>query len=526
MREVIDKTASFVAKNGADFEIRMMRESNALERFGFLFPGHAYRAYYEIKVKEVQRGRVETVHTAVPQAVADMWQKENERQQKVLMLKGHSEREEEYANFEDVAAELEAQAAARAINDGVKDNGNTDPQRLANGSHSIPPPPPQKFVLKHPYIAPIDSDVIKLIAQFVACNGHTFLAELTQRERSNPQFEFLRPHHPTHSYFNDLVESYVKCLSPSESLIGELSLIASDNGIISNGTINTTTTDDDDDERCLAEERRTRLLAYRMHKRYQWEAEQEAKKRATEEADAEERAAMAAIDWDDFVVVETIVFSEADATGGATLPTPVNYSTEIDGELAAPQPMQETDSSASKVVSVSAPPPPSFESAPSGPAVGSVGPVIGPSRLEVPLTTTTTVDGAPTKIVLRPDYVRRSKRSAAVGGGRYLKCPITGQLVPAEEMTQHLKILLIDSKWKKQKDDLLARAQKESAYAPEVDVETNIAQFVMKRPDLFGTVEDEILEHASDPLAGTGVPPPALTTRTGRDESNKKTRYS
>lgn len=40
---------------------------------------------------------------------------------------------------------------------------------------------------------------------------------------------------------------------------------------------------------------------------------------------------------------------------------------------------------------------------------------------------------------------------------------------------------------------MLAKAQKESAFAPLSDFEANLANFVVKRPDLFGTVEDEVI---------------------------------
>merc|ERR1719502_2119053 len=92
---------------------------------------------------------------------------------------------------------------------------------------------------------------------------------------------------------------------------------------------------------------------------------------------------------------------------------------------------------------------------------------------------------------VRKDYVRSKKGSAQ----RLMqRCPITGQLIPAEEMSNHLKVLLLDPKWKHQKDALVERARKESAFAD--DVEANLASFVAKRPDLFGTVEEEIKEAA------------------------------
>jgi hypothetical protein len=74
------------------------------------------------------------------------------------------------------------------------------------------------------------------------------------------------------------------------------------------------------------------------------------------------------------------------------------------------------------------------------------------------------------------------------------RCPITGQLIPAEDMSNHLKVLLLDPKWKQQKDALVERARKESAFAD--DVEANLASFVAKRPDLFGSVDEQIREAA------------------------------
>merc|ERR1719502_1544884 len=92
---------------------------------------------------------------------------------------------------------------------------------------------------------------------------------------------------------------------------------------------------------------------------------------------------------------------------------------------------------------------------------------------------------------LRKDYVRRKKGTT---NRMMQRCPITGQLIPAEEMSQHLNVLLLDPKWKHQKDALVERARKESAFAD--DVEANLAGFVAKRPDLFGSVDEQIREAA------------------------------
>merc|ERR1719387_2304519 len=94
---------------------------------------------------------------------------------------------------------------------------------------------------------------------------------------------------------------------------------------------------------------------------------------------------------------------------------------------------------------------------------------------------------------VRTEYTRnyqKAKQKLAAASGGLQKCPITGQMVPAEDMTQHLKVVLLDPKWKKQKDQLLERARRESAF--DDNVEANLASFVTKRPDLFGDIEDQI----------------------------------
>merc|ERR1719331_488657 len=92
---------------------------------------------------------------------------------------------------------------------------------------------------------------------------------------------------------------------------------------------------------------------------------------------------------------------------------------------------------------------------------------------------------------IRKEYIRQKKTTIQRVTQR---CPITGQLIPAEEMSNHLRILLLDPKWKQQKDQLVERARKESAFAD--DVEANLASFVAKRPDLFGSVDEQIREAA------------------------------
>ena len=67
-----------------------------------------------------------------------------------------------------------------------------------------------------------DLDIIKLVAQFVARNGKNFLTGLTNREHSNPQFNFLKPTHSMFTFFTALADAYSKVLMPPTGIIQKL----------------------------------------------------------------------------------------------------------------------------------------------------------------------------------------------------------------------------------------------------------------------------------------------------------------
>merc|ERR1740138_1151367 len=92
----------------------------------------------------------------------------------------------------------------------------------AKKKKQVKPPPPDQYVVNHPYIAPMDTDIIKLTAQFVARNGQKFLMGLGQRESRNPQFDFLKPTHALFGYFTSLVDAYTKCLMPNKEEVDKL----------------------------------------------------------------------------------------------------------------------------------------------------------------------------------------------------------------------------------------------------------------------------------------------------------------
>jgi splicing factor 3A subunit 1 len=140
-------------------------------------------------------------------------------------------------------------------------------------------------------------DILRLTALFHARRGRSFLSSLSVREGRNYQFDFLRPTHSLFGYYNRMVESYQKIISPAPGTIE---------------TLVKETTDPSTKWKTLAEARNRAEWERGKRKR-----EDERKKEKDEEAEA-----MGLIDWQDFVLVETIEFTQADME--LELPPPTN----------------------------------------------------------------------------------------------------------------------------------------------------------------------------------------------------------
>ena len=72
VRNIVDKTASFVARNGPEFEQRIKQNELNNPKFTFLNSGDPYNAYYEHKVEEIREGKDVT-----PPPVAEVPKKVN-----------------------------------------------------------------------------------------------------------------------------------------------------------------------------------------------------------------------------------------------------------------------------------------------------------------------------------------------------------------------------------------------------------------------------------------------------------------
>lgn len=325
---LITKTAEFVANNGSAMEAKIWETQKSNPKFSFLKHGDLYRPYYEQKIYEFV------------------------------------EKKEQEEEIED------------------PDLIDSDP-----AENSLPEPSP--FCLKHPIIAKVDMDIIKLTALFTAKNGRNFWMGLGERESKNPQFSFLKPNHALFSYFMSLVDCYTRCLVPKLDDIKSLQQnLLSPESVL---------------QECL--------------ERFSYEKGLEKNKKTKEEEEDEERQQMSMIDWHDFVVVETIDFADEEV-----LPPPSD---------------------------------PNFV-----------------QTMSIPLSRE---NEEPVNKVKVDEGVEASENYSQ-------KCPVCRDMIPVSDFQEHIKLELLDPKYKQSRES--AKQKIENLYAPGNEVYKNLQNLVRQRPDL------------------------------------------
>jgi splicing factor 3A subunit 1 len=245
IRLFIEKSAGFVVRNGPDFEARIRDNNSGNPRFSFVNTDDAYYPFYQWRLSEIAQGNT----TAV--------------------------------------------AAGRE-----KEGGH------APAKKGPAEPPEFLFSARMPMVNANDLDVVKMTALFVAKSGRNWMTQLSQREGGNYQYDFLRPQHSLHQFFQRLVDQYSLLLTG-------------------------TTAEGSKAEKARIEELEANAvnrfhILDRAKMRAEWAKHQESKKAKKEAKEQEEQVAYAQIDWHDFNVVGEIMFTEEDEHIELPPPTSLN----------------------------------------------------------------------------------------------------------------------------------------------------------------------------------------------------------
>jgi len=88
----------------------------------------------------------------------------------------------------------------------------------------------------------------------------------------------------------------------------------------------------------------------------------------------------------------------------------------------------------------------------------------------------------------RPDA---ATAGAAAAAPQLVVSPITGELVPVDQMAEHMRISLIDPKWKVEREAMLGKLRG-STVATDEEIAKNVIGLARTRPDIFGSTAEEV----------------------------------
>lgn len=368
-------------------------------------------------------------------------------------------------------------------------------------------PPGFHFSARMPIINAQDLEVVKLTALYVAKRGKSFMTALSQREARNFQFDFLRPQHSLYQFFTRLVDQYT--------------ILLRQEGI----------------DEATSEKKRLAELEYnvkskfhildRAKQRAEWVKYQEQQKQKREEEEEQERIAYAQIDWHDFVVVETVLFTEVDDQ--AELPPPTSLNDLQSASLEQKAMISLNPMRIEEAMPTDQEEPTYYNAYPAQPepvpAVQPAGPVFpqqpaqpmpmpmpmpaaaaastaqeeeqrAPAPAQQPVAPPTGPRNAPTQqpMRIRSDYVPRAQARRLNNAGPTALCPNCHQQIPVGELDQHMRIELLDPRWKEQR----AKAESRSATTnlSTTDVYNNLKRLASQRGDVF---DSSVLPGAADP---------------------------
>ncbi len=322
-----------------------------------------------------------------------------------------------------------------------------------------------EFLIEFPSLSALDLDIIKLTAQFAAKNGKQFILHLAQKESRNPQFDFLKPHHSLHQFYQTLVKQYSLIFAPTESMLDRV-------------------------KRCSHQKHEQLSLITHRGRIEKLERDQMEQQVSTEEA---ERGAFTNINWHDFTLAETVIFGAEDKN--LDLPAPLN----VDSLKTIPITQRleiwtgrkiELNSVAEVSVSLSQNGDEEEEM--------EIEEDVQFKSVTLPAKRTNEVimgaafGGASVKV--RTDYVPRtsstsfaaSTSSKTSGEEACQVCTICKASVSVSQIDEHIRIELLDPKWRQQRMSMLAKNRDSNVLETGTDVSRNLEQLARNRADIFG----------------------------------------
>ncbi|WFD45223.1 SF3a splicing factor complex subunit [Malassezia psittaci] len=452
LRVIIDKTASFVARVGPRFEAKIREQERGNPKFAFLNEGDPYYAYYRVQSQAAKQGGGGNAPMTAGSAA------------------------------EEVQAAIQADQSTTQIDTSVPEE-----------------PPAHEFSIEFPGVPAVDLDVVKLTALFTARKGPSFASGLAAREARSYQFEFLKPAHPLFSYFNLLVEQYRRVMHPSAQLLNEVQLASHHQGQAPQGP---------------GRGGPRMHILQRIQQRAKWAKWHADREREMAQEEKRMKGLFDEIDWQDFIVVGVVELTDADER--AELPA-ARSRRELKNLAIAQQRMaamnQETpagqwekgayEAAASQIHTASQPTnnkqssteAPERQSSPSArPAAVDTQQLTHagnqPPTQAAPARSSIQVSTPQGPIKIRHDYQRETRTGKAAA--QTTVCPVCGETVPIATMGEHVRVELMNPKFREERQKLEQRKEEQASLAQGADPSRFLREFAGARTDLFGHQSDEV----------------------------------
>ncbi|KAI4458222.1 spliceosome associated protein [Holotrichia oblita] len=436
VRNIVDKTASFVARNGPEFEARIRQNELGNPKFNFLNPGDPYHAYYQHKVKDFQEGKGQEPIATLPASLSKL--------------------------SVTAAAQQKQQEILKAVEQPF-----------------IPKDPPSEFefIADPPSISALDLDIVKLTAQFVARNGRQFLTQLMNREQRNFQFDFLRPQHSLFQYFTKLLEQYTKVLIPPKSMQQRLRDEARSASAVLDQV-----------------KYRAEWLKYQEAQKAREEEILERERVAYAQIDWHDFVVVETVDYQPFEIGNFPPPTTPEEVGARILiqerieeGEDIEMQLESDEEDAPAQPEEGLssmeDHTQRKVDGKDDNRLQDMDEESSG----DEGDASSQPQIQPPL------PPAPDKVVVKKyDPKQAVKVTRPTVGDDYLISPITGEKIPASKVQEHMRIGLLDPRWVEQRDKhITEKINQDNVYAAGFAIDASLKQLAERRTDIFGVGDEE-----------------------------------
>jgi splicing factor 3A subunit 1 len=183
IRPIVEKTAQFVAKNGPEFEAKILDKEAGNVKFAFLAPSNPYHAYYKHCVELAKNPEAAAVAAAAKAAAAAVSESKKSEQQTGASADSTGT----------AAASASASAAAPASKpvttaSTVRRTVYLNPvARVMKSIDFAAPPPRDEYTVPQPPFVPLeDLELIRAAAQYTAANGTAFIDSIRESQVRQP----------------------------------------------------------------------------------------------------------------------------------------------------------------------------------------------------------------------------------------------------------------------------------------------------------------------------------------------------